>query len=110
MKISDLKASAGSVEVEGTITEKSEPREVITKFGKRLNVADATLSDDSGSISFSLWEDNAANINVGDKIRSQTDMWANSGERRSYPQGSTARLRYWRRETDLPVLNLRNLS
>jgi len=69
MKIADLKAGASNVEVEGTITEKSEPREVITKFGKRLNVADAVLSDDSGSINISLWEDYAASINIGDKIR-----------------------------------------
>ncbi|MEM3781432.1 MAG: OB-fold nucleic acid binding domain-containing protein [Candidatus Micrarchaeaceae archaeon] len=69
MKIIDLKAGASNVEVEGTITEKSEPREVITKFGKRLNVADAVLSDDSGSISISLWEDYATSINVGDKIK-----------------------------------------
>ncbi|MGC8628606.1 MAG: OB-fold nucleic acid binding domain-containing protein [Candidatus Micrarchaeia archaeon] len=69
MKIIDLKAGASNVEVEGTITEKSEPREVITKFGKRLSVADAVLSDDSGSISISLWEDYATTINVGDKIK-----------------------------------------
>ncbi|MGC9037688.1 MAG: OB-fold nucleic acid binding domain-containing protein [Candidatus Micrarchaeia archaeon] len=69
MKIIDLKAGASNVEVEGIITEKSEPREVITKYGKRLNVADAVLSDDSGSIAISLWEDYASSINVGDRIK-----------------------------------------
>ena len=56
MKISELKAGATNVELEGTVTEKSEPREVITKYGKRLNVANAVISDDTGSISISLWE------------------------------------------------------
>jgi replication factor A1 len=69
MKISELKAGATNVELEGTITEKSDPREVITKYGKRLNVADAVISDDSGSIAISLWEDNINLVNVGDKVK-----------------------------------------
>lgn len=69
MKISELKAGATNVEVEGTISEKSEPREVITKYGKRLNVADAVISDDTGSITISLWEDNIGIVNVGDKVK-----------------------------------------
>ncbi len=69
MKISELKAGATNVELEGTITEKSDPREVITKYGKRLNVADAVISDDTGSIAISLWEDNINLVNVGDKVK-----------------------------------------
>jgi len=69
MKISELRAGATNVELEGTITEKSEPREVITKYGKRLNVADAVISDDTGSISISLWEGNIDLVNVGDKVK-----------------------------------------
>jgi replication factor A1 len=69
MKVSELKAGATNVELEGTITEKSEPREVITKYGKRLNVADAVISDDTGSIAISLWEDNINLVNIGDKVK-----------------------------------------
>ena len=69
MKVGELKAGATNVELEGTITEKSEPREVITKFGKRLNVADAVISDDTGSIAISLWEGNIDLVNVGDKVK-----------------------------------------
>ncbi|MGA3021082.1 MAG: OB-fold nucleic acid binding domain-containing protein [Candidatus Micrarchaeales archaeon] len=69
MKISELKEGATNVELEGTITEKSDPREVITKYGKRLNVADAVISDDTGSIAISLWEDNINLVNVGDKVK-----------------------------------------
>jgi replication factor A1 len=69
MKISELKAGATNVELEGTITEKSDPREVITKYGKRLNVADAVISDDTGSIAISLWEDNINLVNIGDKVK-----------------------------------------
>ena len=69
MKVNELKAGSTNVELEGTITEKSEPREVITKYGKRLNVADAVISDDTGSIAISLWEDNINLVNVGDKVK-----------------------------------------
>ncbi len=69
MKISELKAGASSVEIEATVVEKSEPREVVTKYGKRLNVARATLKDDSGSITISLWEKDIDSIGVGDKIK-----------------------------------------
>ena len=69
MKVSELKAGANSVEVEGTITEKSEPRKVVTKYGKMLSVCDAVFSDDTGSITLSLWEDNVNLVNVGDKVK-----------------------------------------
>ncbi len=69
MKISELKAGASSVEIEATVVEKAEPREVITKYGKRLNVARATLKDDSGSIVMSLWEKDIGAIDVGDKVK-----------------------------------------
>ncbi len=69
MKISDLKAGASNVEVEATVVEKQDPREVVTKYGKKLNVANITLKDESGSIVMSLWGDDITRINVGDKIK-----------------------------------------
>jgi ssDNA-binding replication factor A large subunit len=68
MKISDLKAGSGNVNIVATVVSKEEPREVTTKFGKRLNVTNATLKDDSGEIVMSLWGDDINSINVGDKI------------------------------------------
>lgn len=69
MKIEDLKAGTSDVEVEATVTEKQEPREVVTKYGKRLNVANITIKDDSGTIAMSLWGKDIDAINVGDKIK-----------------------------------------
>ncbi len=69
MKIEDLKAGTSDVEVEATVTEKQEPREVVTKYGKRLNVASIMLKDDSGSIAMSLWGKDIEAVNVGDKVR-----------------------------------------
>ena len=88
MKISDLKAGATNVDLEATVVEKQEPREVITKYGKRLNVANATLKDDSGSISISLWEKDINTINVGDKVK-VTNGYV--GEFKGNPQLSTGK-------------------
>lgn len=69
MKISELRAGANNVTVEAVVVEKQEPREVVTKYGKKLNVANITLKDDSGSISMSLWGNDIDTINKGDRIR-----------------------------------------
>lgn len=69
MNISDLKAGASNVDVEATVTEKDEPREVVTKYGKRLSVANAVLKDDTGSIAISLWGNTIDTVNVGDKVK-----------------------------------------
>ncbi len=69
MKISELKAGTGNATVEGEITAKEETREVITKFGKRTRVANATIRDDSGEITLSLWGDDIDRVEVGDKIQ-----------------------------------------
>jgi replication factor A1 len=88
MKISELKAGATNVELEGTVTEKGEAREVITKYGKRLNVANAVISDDTGSIAISLWGENIDMINMGDKVK-VTNGYV--GEFRGTPQLSTGK-------------------
>lgn len=69
MKISELKAGATNVTVEATVASKQEPREVVTKYGKRLNVANITLKDDSGSIAMSLWGNDVELVNEGDVIK-----------------------------------------
>ncbi|MFA5108548.1 MAG: OB-fold nucleic acid binding domain-containing protein [Candidatus Micrarchaeia archaeon] len=68
VKISELRPGLGNVTVEGEVTAKEEPREVVTKYGKKTRVANAILKDDSGEITLSLWEDDIDKLNVGDKI------------------------------------------
>lgn len=69
MKINELKAGATNVTIEATVAEKQEPREVVTKYGKRLNVANVTLKDDTGSIVLSVWGKDIETVAVGDKIK-----------------------------------------
>ena len=68
MKINELKAGTGNVNVSGEIVSKDEARDVITKFGKKLRVASATLKDDSGEIVLSLWNEDADKYAVGDNV------------------------------------------
>lgn len=68
MKISELFARQGSVEVEGIIKEVGEVR-TFDKFGRQLRVADAILEDDSGTIKLTLWNDDIDNYKAGDKIK-----------------------------------------
>lgn len=88
MKISDLKAGASDVELEATVAEKQEPREVITKYGKRLNVANITLKDDTGTIAMSLWGKDIETVSVGDKVKISKGY---VGEFRGNPQLSTGK-------------------
>jgi ssDNA-binding replication factor A large subunit len=88
MKISELKAGATNVDVEGKVVEKAEPREVVTKYGKRVNVANISIKDDSGSITMSLWGDDINSVNVGDKVHITGGY---VGEFRGSPQLSTGK-------------------
>ncbi len=69
MKISELKSGTGNASIEAEVTAVEEPREVVTKFGKRTRVASATIKDDSGEVTLSLWGDDIDKVSIGDKIQ-----------------------------------------
>ncbi len=54
--------------IEATITAISPVRDVTTSRGAS-KVADATLQDDSGTITLTLWGDDSARFSVGQKIK-----------------------------------------
>lgn len=68
MKISELKAGMRNVSVTGTIESVGQPRTVNLKSGGTNNVADAVISDDSGSIKLSLWGDDINKVQPGDNV------------------------------------------
>ena len=68
MKISELKAGQGSVNIEATVTEMGETRE-FNKYGRILKVANAMIRDDSGSIKLSLWNADIDRVKVGNTIK-----------------------------------------
>jgi|TARA_Y100000310_G_scaffold167610_2_gene167535 ssDNA-binding replication factor A large subunit len=68
MKISELEVRQGNIEVEGEITSKEEAR-TFEKFGKEGKVCNAKLKDDTGEITLTLWNEQADEFQVGDKIK-----------------------------------------
>jgi replication factor A1 len=68
MKISEIKAGQGKINVEAAVIDKGEARD-INKYGKNLKVATATIQDDSGKIKLSLWNQEVDKVNIGDKIK-----------------------------------------
>jgi len=56
-----------NITLQAKIVDISEPRQVQTKFGVR-SVADATVEDETGQITLSLWEANITSVRVGDMI------------------------------------------
>jgi replication factor A1 len=88
MKISELKAGTSNVTITAVVSQKDESREVVTKYGKRLNVANVVLKDDSGTIAMSLWGNDISTVNVGDTIE-VSNGYVN--EFRGNPQLSTGK-------------------
>lgn len=88
VKITELKAGASNVTVQAKVVKKDDPREVITKFGKRLSVANITLEDDTGTIAMSLWGNDIGKVNLGDTIEVSN---AYVSEFRGAPQLSTGK-------------------
>lgn len=68
MKISELKAGMRNVSVTGKVDSVGEPRTVNLKAGGTNNVADAIITDESGSIKLSLWGDDINKVQTGDRI------------------------------------------
>src|SRR3989338_6085217 len=68
MKIAELDSNSRKVNITATVTEKEEPRDVNTRFG-RNRVCNATLEDDSGNIKLVLWGDEVDAVKIGDKIQ-----------------------------------------
>ena len=69
MKICDIKEGDNDVNIEAEVTEKSYAREVRSRYGRVLMVADATLKDETGKITLTLWNEQVKQVMVGDKIK-----------------------------------------
>jgi replication factor A1 len=68
MKISELKAGMRNVSVTGKVDSVGESRTVNLKAGGTNDVADAVISDESGSIKLSLWGDDINKVQAGDRV------------------------------------------
>jgi replication factor A1 len=70
VKIKELRDGMKRVNVKGTVTEKSDPREVTSRFkDQTYRVSTAMMSDETGTIKLTLWNDQIEMVNVNDIIR-----------------------------------------
>lgn len=68
MKINELTPGMGSVNLDAEVVGIEPPRE-INKMGRNLRVANATIQDDSGTITLVLWNDQIDLVKEGSKVK-----------------------------------------
>ena len=68
LKIKDLSSNVKRFNLKAKVTEKSIPRTVFSKFVEALLLSTATISDGSGKIRLSLWNDQIDTVSVGDLL------------------------------------------
>jgi replication factor A1 len=89
LKINELRDGARRVDIEANVIQKSETREVRSKYtNETYRVADATIEDETGTITLTLWNEQTEQVNVGDRVRIENgyiksfrgDLQLNSGK------------------------------
>lgn len=70
MNIKELKNGMRKVNVEAKVVEKTPTREVMSRYKDVVHrVATAMVSDDTGQIKLTLWNDQIEQVNVEDKVK-----------------------------------------
>ncbi len=70
MKIKDLRDGMRRVDVVAKVIEKSDTREVRSRYrDETYKVADAVISDETGSIKLVLWNKQIDQVNVDDTVK-----------------------------------------
>ncbi len=70
MKIRELEDGMKRVNVVAKVIEKSDPREVHSRTkNTTYNVADAVISDETGTTKLTLWNEQIDQVNVNDTIK-----------------------------------------
>jgi replication factor A1 len=70
MKIKELRDGMRRVDLTAKVVEISEPRRVQSRYsGRTFRVADAIISDETGSIKLTLWNEQIEQVKVNDTIK-----------------------------------------
>lgn len=70
MKIKELEDGMKRVNIVAKVIEKSDPREVHSRTkDTTYNVADAVISDETGTTKLTLWNEQIDRVNVNDTIK-----------------------------------------
>jgi replication factor A1 len=68
MKISELKPGMRRVDVSAKVLNLSETREVTTRTGEQSRVATADVTDDSGTVKLTLWNEQIDQVKVNTNV------------------------------------------
>jgi len=70
LKIKELVNGMKRVSIEGKVTEKSETREVMSRFkNESYKVASVVIADETGSIKLTLWNEQIDQVNVDSIVK-----------------------------------------
>lgn len=70
MQIKDLKNGMRNVSVEAKVIEKSAPRQVLSRYKDEMyNVATAVVSDGTGTIKLTLWNEQINTVEINDTVK-----------------------------------------
>lgn len=69
MKINQCKAGSKVDELIAEVVSMDEPRNIMTKYGKKARLVDAVIKDETGRISLTLWNDDIDQIGIGDSVK-----------------------------------------
>jgi replication factor A1 len=69
MKIIELKPGMRRVDISAKILNISETREVTTRAGEQSRVATADVSDDSGTVKLTLWNEQIDQVKANDNVK-----------------------------------------
>jgi len=69
MKIVELKPGMRRVDVIAKVVELGQSREVTTRAGEQSRVADAVVTDDSGTVKLTLWNEQIDQVKVNNTVK-----------------------------------------
>ncbi len=70
MKINELRDGMKKVNVQGKVMEKSDTREVVSRFkDETYKVATATIADETGTVKLTLWNDQIDRVSVNNVVK-----------------------------------------
>ena len=72
MKINELRDGMKRISIQATVAEKSDPREVKSRFkDETYKVATAIIADETGTIKLTLWNEQIDQVNVNNVVKIQ---------------------------------------
>jgi len=72
MKINELRDGMKRITIQAKVTEKSDPREVTSRFkDQTYKVATALITDETGTIKLTLWNEQIDQVKVNDVVNIQ---------------------------------------